>query len=421
MKINIKTINTKIIIAFLYWIAFEWPLLSKINNYNSIALIRSIIDIIPISLMLLNLIFQIYKLKYYEIKILACICLIYIITSISVFIEGQNNFFAIKVITTSFRYFPFLYLIRKSKFNIRKILYRHIRIIFWVLFGLSIFELMNKALFVKIFLPNATVFASDINSVPVIYNTKKYEISCTFINTIDFSFFIILISLYYIFQLNTKRKAFLVYILSLIMIFFSLSVASIFLFLIIGWYIFEKYRAIFIAIFVILIIAFSTSNLIMIISDTSSIRTYYEISNEYSRVGYFTKLLPEFFKSNIKDIILGMGISDSIVNNKLLKYDNIPKILYYSESKIKLLKDVYWIGIILTEGIIAFFLYISILSIILRVSNKINEKVDYKIIKYLIIITIFLGLFNQPLDVKSYSFALWVMIGIILRQTNIRN
>ena len=421
MKINIRKINTIFTIAFLYWVAFEWPLLSRINNYKLIVLIRSIIDIIPISLMLLNLIFRKYKLKYYEIKILACIVLIYIITSLSIFIEGQNNIFAIQVITTSFRYFPFIYLARKSKFDVKNILYKHIRIIFWILFGLSIFELMNKALFVKIFLPNATIFSSNINSVPVIYNTKNYEISCTFINTIDFSFFIILISLYYIFQLNTKRKAFLVYILSLIMIFFSLSVASILLFLIIGWYIFRQYRGIFIAILVILIITFSTSNILMIILDSSSIRTYYEISNEYSRVGYFTKLLPEFFKSNIKDIILGMGISDSIVNNKLLKYDNIPKILYYSESKIKLLKDVYWIGIILTEGIIAFFLYISILSIILRVSNKINANVDNKLIKYLIIITMFLGLFNQPLDVKSYSFALWVMIGIILKQTNIRN
>jgi len=414
MKTTFRNINTYFIILYLYWIVFEWPLLSRINNIGVINSIRSIIDLFPFFFMILNILLQKWKIKIHEIKIFIIILSILIIAAISILIEGYNFLSAVKIISVSFRYVPFLVLIRLSAPKLKDKFYKQVKIIFWIIVCLTIFEIANKSLFMKIFLPSPGIFNE---SLPTIYYSKRFEISCTFINTIDFSFFIIAISNYYIIQTKNKKKTFFIYVISLILVFLSFSVASLLCMIIVGLFLFRK-NQLFWVISIVIIAAGILSNprIVSMMIDTSSIESFIQISTKYSRIGYFTKLMPEFFKGNIKDILLGMGLNNNIINRKLLGYVDLPLMLTFEENNIKLLKDVYWIGIIITEGIIVMLLYLNIFHIIYIKGKKMLEIKDAKFVGLMILIILFLGLFNQVLDVKSFSFSFWVIIGIMFKQ-----
>ncbi len=222
-KTTLRKINTNFILIFMYWIIFEWPLLSKINNLSIISIIRSAIDLLPFLLMILNILFQKGKMKKYELAIFIVLLLILIIVSLSTLIEGYNPLTAIQLVSVSFRYVPFLILIRLSTPKIMKKFYKHVRIIFWLMVVISVFEIANKALFMKFFLPSPSIFGE---SLPTIYYSKNIEISATFINTIDFSFFIIALSCFYIIQTKKETEKVIVFITALVLLFLSFSVAS---------------------------------------------------------------------------------------------------------------------------------------------------------------------------------------------------
>lgn len=405
--------NSNFVIIFMYWVIFEWPLLSKINNLSIINTIRSAIDLLPLLIMILNILFQKGKMKKYELAIFIVILLILIIGSLSTLIEGYSCLAAIQIIAVSFRYVPFLILIRQSSLKIIKKFYKHIRIIFWVMVVFSVFEIANKALFMRLFLPSPSIFGK---ALPTIYRSQRIEISTTFINTIDFSFFIILISFFYIVQTEKITEKVIVFITAIVMVFFSFSVASLLCMVLIGIFLFKKCYIFWIISLIILIAGISMNQqIIKLMTGTDSIHSFIQISNKYNRLGFFTILMPEFFKGNPKDILLGMGLDANLVDNKLSSYKNLPLMLTFGDNNIKLLKDVYWVGIILTEGIIVMFLYIRIFYLLYSKSKKLLSADKAQVSRLMIFIVILLGLFNQVLDVKSFSYCFWVMIGIMIK------
>lgn len=410
---TLRKINTNFILIFMYWIIFEWPLLSKINNLSIISIIRSGIDLLPFLMMILNILFQKGKMERHELAIFIVLLLILFIVSLSTLTEGYRPLTAIKLASVSFRYVPFLILTRLTTTKIMEKFYKHVRIIFWLMVVASVFEIANKAMFMKLFLPSASIFGE---SLPTIYRSKNIEISATFINTIDFSFFIIALSCFYIVQTKKETEKVIVFITALALLFLSFSVASLLCMVLAGIFLFRRKRLFWIIAVITLVAGVAEApKIIKLLTDADSIHRLIQISNDYNRLGYFTKLMPEFFRGDPKDIFFGMGLDVDLVNKKLSGYRNLPLMLTFGENNMNLLKDVYWVGIIVTEGIIVLLLYIMIFQLLYSKSKQLLPKEKAQVCALMIFVVIFLGLFNQVLDVKSFSFCFWVMMGIMLK------
>lgn len=413
MKITLRKINTGFTLVFMYWIIFEWPLLSRINNLSIISAVRSVVDLLPFLLMTLNILFQKWKMQKYELAIFDILLSISVIVSISALINGYSPLTAIELVSVSFRYVPFLVLIRLSTPKITAKIYRHVRVIFWFMVVISIIEIMNKALFMELLLPDPSIFGE---SLPTVYYGRNIEISGTFINTIDFSFFIIALSCFYIVQTKKKAERVIVFVTALVLLFLSFSVAALLCMMLAGVFLFRERRSFLIFAGIILVaVVVANPRIVKLLTDADSIQSFIKVSNDYSRVGFFTRLMPEFFKGDPKDVFFGLGLAADVVDSKLSGYKNLPLILTFGDNNIKLLKDVYWIGIIATEGIIVFLLYMMVFYVLKSRSRKVLPGNKTQLPKVMIFMVVFLGFFNQVLDVKSFSFCFWVMMGTMIK------
>jgi len=291
-------------------------------------------------------------------------------------------------------------------------LYKHVRIIFWLMVVISLVEIANKTLFIKVFLPSPSIFGKPL---PTIYRSQNIEISATFINTIDFSFFMIALSCFYIIYTKRKVEKIIVFITSLVLLFLSFSTASLLCMVLAGVLLFGGKSRFLIIGFLILVTGMVVNPRIMkMLTDADSIGSFIKVSNDYSRLGFFTKLMPQFLRGDPKDVFFGMGLDTHLVDDKLSGYRDIPLMLTFGGNNVTLLKDVYWLGIIITEGIIVLFLYIRILYLLYSRSKKSLSGDKKQFPKVMIFVVVFLGLFNQVLDVKSFSFCFWTMAGIMI-------
>jgi hypothetical protein len=264
-------------------------------------------------------------------------------------------------------------------------------------------------------LPPADIFGTD---KPTIFDDAG--ITSVFINTIEFSFFVLALSIIYVATCKNKYHNYFVFICSTIVIIFSFSIASILCILIVFYlFIDKKYRIIFSGIFLVaaLLIFLLNFEIIQLLLGMD-IHTWIEVSSEYNRIGYFTKLVPEFFSGNVKDIFLGFGYDGELVGRKLMKYANAPITMIDNENNLKYLKDVYWVSILMAEGVITLLLNFYILKVIYRDANK-NKFASFEfIIKTFIFIIFFVGFFNQILDIKAFTFCFWICTAIQINKGN---
>jgi hypothetical protein len=260
-------------------------------------------------------------------------------------------------------------------------------------------------------LPPSEVFGAE---QPTIYNDPG--ITTTFINTIEYSFFILGLTIIYLVQSKNKVEKSLVFACSLVATILSFSIASI-LGLLLAIFIFldRKYKIMFLLATSILILVVVFSNVAFFkILLGMDIETWIQISSDYNRIGYFTKLMPEFLNGNLKDIFLGFGYDGGIVGKKLAHYASAPRTLIDNSNNLKYLKDVYWISIILSQGVIVFFITSWILYIIYKQAKKSISKEYFFIVKIFLAQIIFIGLFNQIMDVKGFTFCFWIEVAIVL-------
>jgi len=407
--IKVSNILSSLIIFYLYWIAFEWTLLSPINNLPLIQIIRSTIDTLPLLLMLLYLFVTPPVITKYGFKILLSVSLLLLLSIISLQLENQNLISIAKNMGVTFRFVPFIILAKFSNEKVSVKFLSHIKIIFWIHVVLAILQLINNAFFIKFFLPNPEIFGLIIP--PSSY--REFAINTSFINTIEFSFFILALSVVYIFNTESKSKRWKIFIITLILVALSRSTATVLSMAIVGFYMSNNKQIypILLIIPAMIMVMFSQvifSNLI----GTNTLGEWIESSARFSRIGYFTNLLPQFFSSNLKDVFLGMGLDADTINNKLSFYYKLPLILTYGGNNLILLKDVYWIAVIVSQGVIGLSVFISIFISIYSFAKQRLAYKDFIIVKVFILIIILLGFFNQVLDVKGFSFIFWAVIGI---------
>jgi FlaA1/EpsC-like NDP-sugar epimerase len=125
-------------------------------------------------------------------------------------------------------------------------------------------------------------------------------------------------------------------------------------------------------------------------------------------------VLPQFLTGDIRDLVLGMSLDEAVVDSKIELYNDLPLILTYGDSTLKLLKDVYWISIIVSQGIIAFLLYLYILFKVFKTSVLNRDTNAGEMVFAMLTLVIILGFFNQVLDQKCLSFFFWLMVSFLI-------
>ena len=398
-----------LLIVYLYWVAFEWTIVSWIPSYAVIQTIRNTMDIIPLALFAISVIVLNPKFKSWDIKILLSFSLILILSSLSLILEHQNPSSITSYIGVTIRFVPLIFLVRLTTENFQAKLFKHVRIVYWMLACLGFLSLLGKEWFIGLFLPSADIFA---DALPTTY--KDPGISATFINTVEFSFFLLALTIIYLNGSTSKQEELIVSLVSLILCLLSFSIASILgLFLI---FFLRSSRKLLMASllvgFVIIGVWFFNDFILQLLG--MDIKYWIEISSEFNRLGYITKVFPEFLHGGLKDIFLGMGYDANVVDVKLANYHNTPWVMINNENNLKYLKDVYWLSILIAQGLFALMATFYILRTIWTGARTEGSSQNFQVIRAFILLSLFLGLFNQILDMKAFTYCFWLIAGLAL-------
>jgi hypothetical protein len=398
------------VVFLLYWISFEWAVLSIFKNYDIIRTIRIVNDGIPGLLLILYFCFYPLKSSPIVINILFAFALIFLLALISVYVNGGRAGSVISNLGVGLRFVPLIVITNLKDKSSFEGFYGHVVVIFICHIFLSIIQLVDNDFFFRLFLPDRLMFT---DSLPTAFYHEG--LNSTFINNLDFAYLILGITAVLMF--NTKRSyhKWAYFTISFIIIMLTKSLASLVGLIIIGFFV-SRRRIIYSLVFSIplLAILFLNKSLLENMIGTPTLWEWLTNSEYYARVGFFTKVLPQFLTGDIRDLVLGMSLDEAVVDSKIELYNDLPLILTYGDSTLKLLKDVYWISIIVSQGIIAFLLYLYILFKVFKTSVLNRDTNAGEMVFAMLTLVIILGFFNQVLDQKCLSFFFWLMVSFLI-------
>lgn len=135
------------------------------------------------------------------------------------------------------------------------------------------------------------------------------------------------------------------------------------------------------------------------------------------RLGIFN-IFPMFFEASIKEILFGFSYDvDGITSFLYQDYDNLSAIL--QNNAIVGIEDVYWIAFLYYYGIFGILLFaIFYANLFLKVnrlflmSHDFEHRMLIQSIKYLLVFALIVGLVNQVLHIKTFSFYFWVFAAV---------
>jgi hypothetical protein len=243
--IKFSSVLKKFFILFLYWVAFEWTFLSLVQNIKIIYSVRIIIDFLPVILVMIYFYINPLVLSRIGFKIILASFFVISLGIISLLIEGENIYKVFINIGIAIRFVPLIILTQNIDSKFKELFLKNIKIIYWIQISLAIIQLVNKQIFLELFLPNLEIFDKITPS-----SYREFAINTTFINTIEFSFFIVSISIVYIFNLKKQSTRWVIFFCSLIVITLSLSTISIIAILIIGYYL-SRYKQLYPILFLV--------------------------------------------------------------------------------------------------------------------------------------------------------------------------
>lgn len=123
---------------------------------------------------------------------------------------------------------------------------------------------------------------------------------------------------------------------------------------------------------------------------------------EYSRIGFFVYLLPPFFTENPVNILFGVGIDPYAGLNAIRHYPHVPQMLL-DENSLLNLKDVFWVAQLFQWGILGLAALVAFLA---SIPKRLQSPTTWA----LLAVVLLLGFTNQVLEIKIFSFLLWVGI-----------
>lgn len=418
------------LILYLYWVAFEWIIVSRIPSYALIQSLRNTIDVLPLAFLIGSMVILNIKFKSIEVKVLAAFLGVIVISVLSLALERGPVSSVSEYIGVTIRFVPLLVLLRFASDDFHEKLFPHIKAIYWILVGLAVINLINKEAFLQVFLPPAEIFGEVL---PTTY--KDPGISASFINTVEFAFFFLALTVIYLNGKITRSSKTIIWIVSSLLIVFSFSIASILALL--GLIFLRSKNKWLVGSIILggLLVAFLLLNNYIEELLGMDIAYWIEISSEFNRLGYFTKILPEFLSGQLKDLFLGMGYDAGVVDAKLANYSNTPLVMINNENNLKYLKDVYWLSILFAQGLIALGLTFYVLRSLwksqvagyrLQVTGSNQQEPATSIrqpatktlspAKTLILLVLFLGFFNQILDIKAFTYIFWLTMALGVKE-----
>lgn len=371
-------------------------------------------DILPLAFLLASMVILNISFRPLELKILGAFGVIVVISMLSLGMEGGPVGSVAEYIGVTVRFVPLFVLIRFTSEDFREKVIPHIKLIYWILSGLAILNLVAKDAYISAMLPPGELFGEVM---PTTYTDPG--ISASFVNTVEFAFFFLALTVLYLDFAKSSRTRLWVYVISAFLITMSFSIASILGILLV---IFLRSKRKWLVGSIIgsgLLLSFLVMNSYIEELLGMDIAYWIEISSEFNRLGYFTKVLPEFLSGHFKDLVLGMGYDAEVVDGKLASYFNTPYVMINNENNLKYLKDVYWLSVLFAQGIMVLgitlgvlrYLWKSVLGTRYSVFGK-GEGESINTYRILILLVLFFGFFNQILDIKAFTYIFWLTLAL---------
>jgi hypothetical protein len=419
-KIDISTISFFLISFFMCWIPFEWTFFrfSFINSLSIIQLLRNTVDFIPMLLLLFLFLSGAILPKEFFYILLAYV-IIFFLNSLSLIIERKSLFQLTSFFGVVFRFVPFVFFsFRLSHKHVSKLLL-NLRYLTFLMIFIGIFSLLNHQLTVFLFLPSPDIF---LPNVPTAYLIDD-ELSGTFITTIEYAYWLLFLSSITILREKNIFVKGILFLITFFLIFKTGSLATLICLIVMFYCLFTKPVTQIASIAGFFLLIFSLGTILKTTIGQADLVEYASLSSESNRLGFVSYMMPEFLSNaSLKDLLLGCSVDVDSLNKRLMSLSNLPSILLINmEDNLKLVKDVYWVSILLNQGIIVLCIYFALITFIYRIATKNSSNPISPILKKSVIILIIGCFFNQLMDLKSFSFGFWVIFGLTMRKQKLES
>jgi hypothetical protein len=413
---TLKKLLELTIIFLFFWIPFEWFIIKWLPiSLEQAKLIRVIIDAIPLLFFLFYFSISQVKITQHNLFLLVGCALIMTGLFIGDLLHLSLSKGYLFQIGVFLRFIPLVWLIpylNNEKFGWEAFIkFCRWMLFFFLLLGILEFVLEETAR--SFFLPQHAFFDIKGADLPVALREEKYyQASATFINTIDFCFYLLPLLVVYLF---TKTKVTLwiclVILATGIIVWSTHSFAGLLLFFIVlvAWlsHLNLKLRLGY----------YATIGLVAICAAvlfSEQIKSYANNSIKYSRLGILVKTAPAFLSSGPQHVIFGLGSNQEFVYQTITSYGEVPKMLFYDKN-FSSLRDVYWVAMLLHYGIFGLSIIFFLLYRLYVLAKRLSDQKKH-MVQTLLLLAFVLGFVNQPLDVKSFSFLFWVVMGLMFQE-----
>jgi hypothetical protein len=384
----------RILSIFFIYVVFEWvfwryaPL-----PFQVVTLFRQLLDAWLFLCILLVCITRRESINFTGRRMLATAGIVLFSVMISTILHQTSPFYAVQSVFVVFRYMVILML---PNYKISVMFKRTIMFIFIIQVLIGLIAVVGAIDLRPILLPSAEKWNSVVDFNPTAVREGAVGISSTFLNTIDYSLYLITSYVLLFWRKNQKWK-WLVACIVLLLIIKTESKTSILLFS--GLLLFELHSAPLRWAVVIILI---TPAIALFVVNMELISFFVMNSLEYSRFGFIAYLLPTFLTDNIMNLLFGIGVDPYLGLKTIQHYPHIPKMLL-DDNNLLNLKDVFWLAQLFEWGLVGFSAFIAFLISIWK--NQVSQT-----IKAMMVIVFVLGCTNQVLEVKIFSFLLWIVV-----------
>ena len=387
-----------------------------ISTSSVIFLKKVTVDFIVVSTLFLLILHRIvYKNSKVKINSSYIILIIFILTTIAVYISNIydfNTFFAKEWVTIRFILVAFIAMnLRFNEQDIEKIynITKYL-MIFEFLVGLSQFFELGLG---ELFIPRT---GDEITNWYVI---DTGNIGGSFELSIHYSY---LMLIFLLMQLSLKKYNLLLSIMALAGILLGGSmicflVGLFFCFVSIRTYKPKMLYALipFLGVLFIFIIFNTKSPIINFILNTEFgelfTSKYWIGAIHTSRVGILL-LIPNLFIEGLRESLIGFSYNYEALENFFSQLSHTPIVV---RQNVKAIEDIYWVAALYYYGILGLFLYVLFLIMNFKmIKNKYliyNHRL-YKIFINFFIAMVILNFVNQSLSIKIFSYYFWLFLGM---------
>jgi hypothetical protein len=397
-----------LIISAFWLISFEWVLWAILPlPIQKIQIFRIFFDAAIFSSGIILIFLGYGHRGLNRLHILAGAIIIFACAIITIIRFGADIILSFQAVFVIFRYIPLALL------DYRKIYDRFLKSAKLILIIHMIIGLLQLSGLINLSVIFRNAFSSSFDELGRVglpsamrHDQNGLGISGVFLNTIDYA--VLMVLLYFLLfwkQAANRKIQFTLLIIGLVLATKSLMSICVLLFLVLMDIESIAKRT-------LIVIGILMTTISFIILNFEKVSFYFANSLQYNRLGFIVNLLPRFIFDNPLNALLGIGADQLLAFKMVMNFANLPQMLV-DEGSLANLRDVFWIALIVQWGVIG----LGALAFMIR---AIIGKPKSRRIFALILITIIFGMVNQVLEIKIYSFLLYVMIGLYREQASKR-